>query len=356
MIGMEGDSAHVGPLPEGCQLCRRGSKMVLLVTGRCGSRCFYCPLSSRKRGRDLVFANELMVEHEDQVIEEAGMIDAEGTGITGGDPLLVLERTLRYVRMLKGKFGEGHHVHLYTSTVDPDAFRSLQEAGLDELRVHPSMERWGSMGKTLEELRESLDLSLGLEVPAVPGSARALESLLREADEAGLDFVNLNELEFSETNWEALRERGMRVRGDTSSAAGGSEALALGMLELDLTIPRHYCSSSFKDRVQLRRRIARRAGRVARPSDLVTDEGMLLKGVVETDDPVGTGEMLHRDLEVPLDLMYLDLQKGRLEVAPWVLEEVAGDLDLPCYLVEEYPTADRLEVERDPLNRAARRR
>jgi len=38
-------------------------------------------------------------------------------------------------------------------------------------------------------------------------------------------------------------------------------------------------------------------------------------------------------------------------VAPWVLEELAPELELESFIVEEYPTADRLEVERAPLTR-----
>jgi len=34
-----------------------------------------------------------------------------------------------------------------------------------------------------------------------------------------------------------------------------------------------------------------------------------------------------------------------------VLEEIAPELDLPSCIVEEYPTADRLEVEKIPLKR-----
>jgi len=33
-----------------------------------------------------------------------------------------------------------------------------------------------------------------------------------------------------------------------------------------------------------------------------------------------------------------------------VNEEIAEELPYRCYEVEEYPTADRLEVERAPLN------
>jgi pyruvate formate-lyase activating enzyme-like uncharacterized protein len=54
---------------------------------------------------------------------------------------------------------------------------------------------------------------------------------------------------------------------------------------------------------------------------------------------------------VPDDLMRVDLERSRLEVAAWTLEGLADKIPYPCYLVEEYPTADRLEVERAPLNR-----
>jgi len=33
-----------------------------------------------------------------------------------------------------------------------------------------------------------------------------------------------------------------------------------------------------------------------------------------------------------------------------VLEKIAAALPYPCFIVEEYPTADRLEVERMALN------
>ncbi len=62
-------------------------------------------------------------------------------------------------------------------------------------------------------------------------------------------------------------------------------------------------------------------------------------------------EMLRQRFEVPKRLMFVDLEKNRLEVAPWVLEEIAGELELESFIVEEYPTADRLEVERSPLKR-----
>jgi pyruvate formate-lyase activating enzyme-like uncharacterized protein len=203
--------------------------MVLLITGRCLTGCFYCPLSMRKKGKDVVFANELLVKDESDILEEAGLIEAEGTGITGGDPLWELERTVEIIKLLKNAFGDSHHIHLYTSTIDADSYLRLEEAGLDEIRVHPPLALWNRMETSeLGSIRRSIDMNIGLEVPVIPDEEGGLTSLMRYADGIGLDFVNLNELEFSETNCDALLERGFEVKHDISSAV---EALLLLQLQ-----------------------------------------------------------------------------------------------------------------------------
>ncbi len=346
---MEAGSFHAGRLPRGCVLCRQGTKMVLLVTGKCSTGCFYCPLSLEKKGKDVLFANEMRAGGDEDVVEEARMIGAQGTGITGGDPVACLDRTVHHIQLLKRKFGKRHHVHLYTSSLDVSAFRALEAAGLDELRLHPPLERWEDMdGRGIEEFKKSSRMKVGLEVPAIPGEEGRLLRLVDFAQRAGLDFVNLNELELSEGNWEKLRARGLDVRDDVSSAVLGSEDTARTVVEAEHTIPVHYCSSSFKDSVQLRKRIKRRALRVARPSDIITAEGTLLKGVIEgpMDEIMA---VLREEHEVPEELFRKDEEKKRVEVAPWVLEEIAPLLPYESFLVEEYPTADRLEVEREPL-------
>lgn len=321
---------------------------MLLVTGECSTGCYYCPLSSKKRGRDVIFANEREVCEDQEVVEEARTIDARGTGITGGDPLAVVDRTVRYIEMLKEEFGPHHHVHLYTATIHVGLYQRLETAGLDELRVHLPTGSWNhEIAERLSEAISRISLSLGIEVPSVPGEKEWLIELLDAADDLGIHFVNLNELEFSETNFEPLKRRGFKTKDDLSSAVQGSEELAMEMLERDLDLSRHYCSSSFKDRVQLRNRIKRRAKNVALPLDVITEEGTLYRGLIEADDPQGVYTMLRERYGVPSDLVCVD--NDEVQLAPWIIEEIADELPYRCFLVEKYPTADGLEVEREPL-------
>ena len=101
-------------LAKGCILCNEGAKMVLFVTGRCHRSCWYCPLSTERKGKDVVFANERKIDSPDQIIAMAESMSALGTGITGGEPLLCLDRVTEYARLLKKHFGQDHHIHLYT--------------------------------------------------------------------------------------------------------------------------------------------------------------------------------------------------------------------------------------------------
>ena len=166
----------------------------------------------------------------------------------------------------------------------------------------------------------------------------------------GVHFLNLNELEYSETNWDALKDRGNEIRSETSNAIKGSQWVADDILKnIDCTMSMHYCSSRFKDGVQLKRRIKRRAKNTAKESDVITEEGLFLKGIVECEDLEGVYQKLKKQHNIPEELIYIDLEKKRIEIAPWILEEIHEGIRFPCFIVEEYPTADRLEIGRTPL-------
>ncbi len=365
-----------GDPPKGCRYCDRGTKMVLYITGLCARKCFYCPLSEEKKDRDVIYANERMVEGSnwmDQVIEEAHRMDALGTGITGGDPMVVPERTESIIRRLKDEFGRKHHIHLYTATLfQKEILIRLKDAGLDEIRFHPPIALWtraayegagstkNEIGRFIALIDEArrLGLDTGLEIPAVPDVeggeeySRGLYDLLNWAAEKNLHFVNVNELEASHTNMEEFARKGYELVGD-SMAVEGSRELAWSAIDAartnhpDKSTVFHFCSSPYKDSVQLRNRLKRTARICAEPYEVITEDGTLIRGVIVTDDPADLEKVLNDRYDVPPDLMRIS--DGKLLVASWVLEEISGDLKESCYISEVYPTWDGLEVERAPL-------
>lgn len=344
-------------------MCAKGSKMVVLITGKCSMKCYYCPLSFKKGGTDRIFADEWELKNErdtTKLIREAEYIDAKGAGITGGDPLMVWKRVQTYITLLKQTFGEKFHIHLYTSGLKNSwHLTDLIAAGLDEVRFHPMAHTWNAMNDSpLKNIIKTLvktPADVAIEIPVIPHREKEILSLISWADEIGIQWINLNELEFSERNTQAFTTRKYQVKNEISAAVKGSQETAQKILtkvqRMDVGIGVHYCSVSFKDGIQLTNRIKRRAKRIARPYDVITKEGTLIKGVIYPSQHSLRFLLclLQKTYKVPSHHLSLDTEKKRIELAAWVLEKIAQDLSKQghrCFIVEEYPTADRLEVER----------
>jgi len=310
--------------------------MVLFVTGLCHRRCWYCPLSEERSGRDLIFANDRPVTRPEECLAEARMMGALGTSITGGEPFLVPDRVARFSSVLKETFGKEHHIHLYTGMA-PDRGMLLPLAGLvDEIRFHPPQEVWPEIlaapyARSLEIAR-SLRFVAGIEVPALPG-LQALGEILPL-----VDFLNINELEWGGINADEMRSRGYTPADGLHNAVKGSRRWAGDLPHREKV---YWCSSRSKDAVQLRERLKRIAARTARPFDEVTGDGTILYGVLEADGPpapdrLGLGEG---------DYQVCD---GRIELSWRALRRRAKRLPGKKYIVERYPNRG-VVVEVTPL-------
>jgi len=250
--------------------------LVLFVTGLCDRTCFYCPLSEARKGIDQVFANEQKVRGIEGTLEEGRAIGALGTGITGGEPLLKKDFVVECMKALKCEFGEDHHIHLYTgSRPGPSTLKTLRRAGLDEIRIHPPLEDWNDLrwlGSILAEAKHQ-GLEAGVEIPALGPAPGILLAIQKTGA-----FLNLNELEFSETNQKALKEIGFEAKDLSCGAIGSEEIVREYFMDPELKV--HYCSSKFKDAIQLRERLKRRADRTSRPFDTPTEDGTIIYGTI----------------------------------------------------------------------------
>jgi pyruvate formate-lyase activating enzyme-like uncharacterized protein len=328
-------------ISKGCEQCAKGGKMVLFVYGYCDQRdCFYCPLGENRKNVTDVYANERKVEDDSDIIEEAHKMDALGTSITGGEPQEAMEKTCRYLSMLKDEFGADHHTHLYTGiTGGRENMRRLSEAGLDEIRFHPPFEQWGELhGTEWEDIlyvaREE-GLTPAFEIPGIRAETEFLDFL----DEGAADFCNINEFEMSDGNYERMQEQGFERREGHMSAVEGSHDILDTMGDHEQV---YFCTSVFKDAAQHRNRLKRMAKTMRRKFDEVTDDGTLVYGKAWRDS-----EELAA-LGVPEE--FYTQKSEHVELAWWLLEEMIDEGDLGRgEIVEQYPTADGTVVERTPL-------
>jgi len=270
-------------IPKGCHFCLKGAKTVLFLNGLCQkpNQCsWYCPISMERRNTDITFANEIQIMRKEDLIEENKKINAKGMSITGGDPLLDknIENTINFIKFVKNIEGDKFHIHLYTNGINFDRAIALKlaNAGLDELRFHPSKENWRNIEEAL-----NLGMSVGAEVPVIPDkkSMRDLEEFILYLDRIGVEFINLNEFEFCVPNSKSLKEKGYTLKAGTIASVENSKEMAMHLLEKlasKTSIKLHFCSTRAKDHFQLKNRYLRRAKVIKLPYEEITPEGLLL--------------------------------------------------------------------------------
>lgn len=373
----DNQSFHLGTLPKGCQYCVNGEKLVLFITGLCSQRCYFCPVSEQKFGHDKIFADEWEISENDtdKLIKEAKLIDAKGAGITGGDPLCVLDRTCRYIKLLKEEFRPQFHVHLYTplKLVTKENLAKLYKAGLDEIRFHPDLEDDKDWHKL--ELAQEFGWDVGIEIPCIPGKSKEIKKLIDYSKDF-VQFINLNELELSDTKVEHYNLSEFQAKDELSYGVKGSADLGRELVdyvkekEYDLNI--YFCTARLKDKTQLGNRMKRRAKNAAKKTDIITDEGTLIRGVIYLPDyKPGFGyhdklkamseeerakvienlEKIKQDLEEKFRVnnkIFVDKDKLRLLISKKLVQihkKRIKEQELVPAIVEEYPTEDALELE-----------
>ena len=296
---------HRGPLARGCEMCLVGAKAVIFITGLCRYRCFYCPVDRERFGRDVIYVNDVKVSSVEDIVREVARSGAAGAAITGGDPLEVPERVRQVSAALKDAFGRGFHIHLYTrpTSLNKISVNALINSGVDEVRLH--LISYGEVEKKLPYIAalKYAGISVGVEVPAVPG----LEAKMAEAINAlaGLiDFVNINELDVSESNIEALKALGYKIGdGFVPSSLEAAKRL-MGMITEG--IPVHICRSKSKDLFQIGARVFREALATASPSEYVEDDG----SIAYTEEGVHPRSRSARNIKIKIHLggRYLEVE------------------------------------------------
>lgn len=334
----------INGIAEGCKHCVKGEKLVLFITGICSRDCKYCSLSNLRKNIDKIWANERECQKIEEVINEAEDSKADSAGITGGDPILKLERTIEYASDLKKKFGKEFQIHIYlpTKTVDNEKLKKLAKV-IDEVRFHPSF--------LCEEQEKSEDIkkiklaknffkkeNIGIEMPMIPDQKEEiLDFILSIQDE--ISFVNLNEFEIGESNFEYITSKYTLKKGGYV-VSGSKEAGIWVLKELEKNNSRlkvHLCTADTKNNYQYRNRL--KLHKIL-PFGKRTEDGTVIYLAVSSD----VKELNER---YPNESC-IDKSQNRLIISEKLARKLLKDYKIEK--VEEFPTYDRIEIEKEYIN------
>jgi len=271
-----------------------------------------------------------------------------------------LAKTTHYIQLLKKQFGKAFHIHLYTSLnlLTQKTLEQLHDAGLDEIRFHPDLQDSKLWERLI--LTKQFGGDAGIEIPAIPGLEKETQALL---DYLGVNcphirFINFNELEFSDTEAKhyTLGEKGFATKDRYSYAVKGSAEMTFKMMQYckkkQFPFSVYFCTSKLKDAVQLRERLKRRAKNVALPFDEITEDGVLIRGVLTSNNVLSQRESLLKLLNLQEYELVYDPKKNRLLIDKKLVKKhkkMMKQLGLTPSIVAEYPTWDAMEVEIDFL-------
>lgn len=269
----------IGELARGCRLCMEGLKVVIFITGLCGLDCFYCPISFERRRAGAFYADEERATSVELLIDEIAVVGARGASITGGEPFQRFDLTANVVKLLKDVCGYNFHLHLYTSGFGATrcSIKYMERLGLDEIRFHVVND---SVWRLVEYAARETAMDVGIEVPSIPGRLEELWRIVTKAEELKVKFVNLNELEVSETNLENLLFRGYKIADDGRAVTGSAETAKEVLSRAEragLRVSLHFCPAKYKDEVQHRRRLLRKAARCLSLGESLSQDGALIR-------------------------------------------------------------------------------
>ncbi|NMC60163.1 MAG: radical SAM protein [Candidatus Methanofastidiosa archaeon] len=342
----DANSYHTGKLPKGCKLCIKGRKSVLFVTGMCHVNCYYCPVSTEKKNIDASYINERKIEKKKDILEEIKACDSKGISLTGGDPLLKIDRCFEYSKLIKDESNKSH-IHLYSGTTDKNAKKIEKLEGyVDEIRFHVKNE------KEVQTLANVLKLNFefGIEIPAIPNDFERIKSIIESAVLADFSFVNINEFEYSDSNWDNLCEKGFEFDSD-SNKVKGSKDLSMKIIETfeDSDISIHFCPSVLKDAIQLRRRWERRAKKTKKYYEEIED-CLIVKGELSGNIQEIIAYLTNT---VSISKKMYEIEGSRIYTHWAIAEEISKDREfsknIKIGIVKEYPIHKRLVAEYIPL-------
>jgi len=356
-------------LSPSCRSCMKGQTACLRLTYKCTENCFYCScpekimekshaaLSKNSRIKRIYnyaitpHINGRIIRNDKDLIEELKDHNAKCCGISGGEPLLLVDKAIYYIKLLKNKFGNDFRIHLYTNgkLCNTAVLIKLKKAGLDEVRFDLT---GASFNYKPVELARKIFKEVAVEIPAIPGEYNKLKNMINKLEQMNVKYLNFHELYFTQYNIESLKSKGYIFKyKDTLPfyrrdlyPVFGSEETALKLLKYSaLNTKRlcvHYCSSAARLDHQIVNQRKNIAFNRRKSYEKITNEGLLEKGIIY-GLPLNEIKSILKKLKVPNKEMSVKAKNCWVEVSPKTLKYIKVK-KIKCAIISVMPTTEQI--------------
>ncbi|MFH1152185.1 MAG: radical SAM protein [Pseudomonadota bacterium] len=249
----------LGTLSPGCRSCISGTWSCIFITGDCTRSCFFCPSPQKRSDREKRpnVSENLSFGSVHDYCTYLEKFNFDGISFSGGEPFLVLDTVIDYIREIRKRFGQKHYIWAYTNgdLVTAEKLTRLNLAGLNELRFDIA-----AGGYSLDSVKTAIDHigTVSIEIPAIPEDRETVEALLKEMESIGVKHLNLHQLMQTGHNGGHFMKRGYTpVNSDqygNHTPVMESELAACQILkhaiEINSGLGINYCTRCYKARFQ----------------------------------------------------------------------------------------------------------
>lgn len=183
------------PISPGCMACKTGRWLCTFIGTKCNLLCPHCPNTTLNSDPDFSSANNLGVVDLDKILEILENPLYTGVAISGGEPMLYIDKLVDWITKIRRKFPDIYIWH-YTNGLlaSEENLRRVADAGVDEVRFDLAADNYSQ--KVLDNMAKAVTIipSVAIEVPVLLEQYNDLIKAIDFADSIGVKYINLHDL------------------------------------------------------------------------------------------------------------------------------------------------------------------
>ncbi len=312
----------------GCRHCGEGTWSCLFINGKCNGNCFFCPSAQDEEGEPVT--NTLLFTNPSDYLDYIEKFGIRGVSVSGGEPLMTLDKSVSFLSAVTGRFGDEIHKWLYTNgiLITDEILKRLKDAGLNEIRFN--LVAQGYKVDKIKLASQYID-TVTVEIPAIPEDYERLCALLPQLIESGVRFLNLHQLRCTPYNFNKFRERGYTFLHGHDATVLESEITALKVIksaaDSGIKLPINYCSYVYRNNFQRIRARERSAPYMVKPFEEITSAGMIrsISAIIPKEEADRIIEILRKDNVADTCFQY-DPKSGRFTFKGSILKYLSADI------------------------------